>query len=270
MEYTEFWTSSEVNKYLFQELKKLCQLHGFILSPKKRKKLVRVKEHYIEIIFPEVVYYNTKIHMQVAPTTTYQDCYCFDKKVILRKSKDMSVSENYYSSLAISDKNSSKLYYDPNVIKKIWNDVIAQQLEETVISYFDQFNFNNYVSLAQQGYDGVLSYCHSPGMDDALRFLSMAHNEIWKGNYEEGAAPLKRAISGYSKSINNSLVFNREIDEKDQKDYDSSLELLSIIEKRKADIKNRLYDKLNNLEQIALQEVWGVGLTSEKNTVKLK
>lgn len=270
MEYTELWTSSEVNKYLFQELKKLCQLQGFILSPKKKKKLVRVKEHYIEIIFPEIVYYNTKIHMQIAPTTTYQDCYCFDKKVILRKSNDMSVAKNYYSSLAIMDKSSSKLYYDPNIIKKVWNDVIAPQLQETVISYFDQFSFDDYVSLAQQGTDGVLSYCHSPGMDDVLRFLSMAHSEIWRGNYEEGAALLKRAISGYSKSIHHAFVFHREIDEGDQKDYESSLELLSIIENRKADITNSLYDKLNDLEQTALQAVWGVGLTSEGNTVKLK
>lgn len=83
----------------------------------------------------------------------------------------------------------------------MWNDVIASQLEETVISYFDQFSFYDYVSLVQQVRDGVLSYCHSLCMDDGFRFLSMAHNEIWRRNDEEGAALLKWAISGYTKSI---------------------------------------------------------------------
>ncbi len=54
----------------------------------------------------------------------------------------------------------------------------------------------------------------------------------------------------------------------DQENYDTIQEVLSMIQRD--DTKANIIDKMQEIEQIALNKVWGVMLSSEGQTIRLK
>jgi len=55
-----------------------------------------------------------------------------------------------------------------------------------------------------------------------------------------------------------------------QEEYSSIQELLTIIKNRGADIKTQILDYMQDLEQTALNKTWGVALSPEGKTIRLK
>ena len=45
MDAEKFWSTTEMNKFLYQQLKTMCEANGFVLSLRKRKHLVKIAEH---------------------------------------------------------------------------------------------------------------------------------------------------------------------------------------------------------------------------------
>ena len=48
MDTEKFWSTTEMNKFLYQQLKAMCEAEGFVLSPRRGKRMVRIAEHYTE------------------------------------------------------------------------------------------------------------------------------------------------------------------------------------------------------------------------------
>ena len=67
MDAEKFWSTTETNKFLYQQLKVMCENNGFVLSPRKGKHLVRIAEHYVQIVCPEISYNRTLIHVLLSP-----------------------------------------------------------------------------------------------------------------------------------------------------------------------------------------------------------
>ena len=49
MDAEKFWSTTEMNKFLYQQLKAMCEADGFVLSPRKGKHLVKIAEHFVQI-----------------------------------------------------------------------------------------------------------------------------------------------------------------------------------------------------------------------------
>lgn len=259
MEHESLWTSSQTNQYLFKQLRDLCKKQGFKVSPKHRKTLIRIKEHYVEIIFPEVIYMETRFHMQVASTSSFAKYYYFDKKITPCKTNDKNWTDNFYSQLAIEDKITSKRYYSPEKIEKAWNEAISVQVQESMIDYFDKFDFIKFVELSKQKRgDGTLSYCPSPATNDALHYLTMAYNEIWLGNLSASVPLLERAAQGYGRSLEQLNKMNEKSTSGNQENYDAIIKLLSIMQAGGEDVEKKIIYEMQTLEHTALDFVWGI------------
>ena len=73
MDAEKFWSTTEMNKFLYQQLKTMCEANGFVLSPRKGKHLVKIAEHFVKIVWPEISYNRTRIHVLVSPAGSYKN-----------------------------------------------------------------------------------------------------------------------------------------------------------------------------------------------------
>lgn len=272
MEQSKLWSTTETNKYLYRQLRTSAEEHGFVVSPKKTKTLIRIREHHIQMIWVEVMYGVTDFNMLVSPAASFLSAFYARSRVTLRRSNDDQQYFNWYSRLAFPDKTSGKKSYYAKEMQRIWSEVIKPQIEREIFAYFDAFNFTKFAWLSQNRKDGVLSLCLNPGNDDALQFLAMAHNAIWSGNYEESIPLLKKVIAGEEKWLRNSVKFGYD-DPKDtashSKECDAAKALVAIIEEKANRWETVLIDKLWQLEKIALEMVYGVALDKAGKTIRL-
>lgn len=271
MENQEIWNSAQVSKYLAKQLNTLCKEHGFVTSPRQTKKLVRIGEHHVQIIFPEIIYGKVKFHMQVFPSAALARYYYSDSSIIPRRSNDPSVEDNFYHRLSINDwRTTLKLVYDAKVIQDAWNAVIAPQVEKEMISLLDEFDFKGFIFLTKTGHYNPLQYCSCPANDDALQNLAMAHNEIWLQNYKSGMELLEQAISKYEAAIKQSEQFGFEVTQDEREEPIFASELLSALRNDMSATTSNITNRMLQIEQTALNKTWGVALSSEGKTVRIK
>lgn len=266
----KLWSSSETNKFIYQQLKTLCEANGFVVSPKQTKHLVRIGEHHIQIVHPEVLYTSTRIHMRVSPAASFASYFYCQKTVYPRKSNNENELLNSYDQLAVEDPVSWKLFYDGEQMQKLWRDVIGPQFDREIIAYFNSFGFEQFASLSEHRENGTLTYCTNPACDDAVRFLAMGEHAIWKGQYEKSIPLLEKAISGYQKEFEQCKKLGHELPDSEPENYHAVNELLSILKKGDLDMESHIRNKLAALERTALNKTWGVALSPEGKTVRLK
>ena len=84
MDAEKFWSTTEMNKFLYQQLKTMCEANGFVLSPRKGKHLVKIVEHFVQIVCPEVSYGRTRIHVLVSPAGSLTKTIFMLKKHFVR------------------------------------------------------------------------------------------------------------------------------------------------------------------------------------------
>ncbi len=267
---SKLWSSSETNNFIYQQLKTLCEANGFVVSPKQTKHLVRIGEHHIQIVHPEVSYTTTMIHMRVAPAASFASYFYCEKTVIPRKNNNENELLNSYDQLAVEDPASWKLFYDGEQMQKLWENIIRPQFDREIITYFDSFGFEQFASLSEHRKDGTLTYCTNPACDDAVRFLAMGENAIWKRQYEKSIPLLEKAIAGYQKEFEQCKQLGRESPGNDLENYTSVTELLSILKKGDLNMDFHIQEKLVELERTALNKTWGVALSPEGKTIRLK
>lgn len=272
-ENNKLWSSTETNKFIYKQLKELCEANGFVVSPKQTKHLVRINEHHIQIVHPEVLYTNTSIHMRVSPAASFASYFYCEKTVVPRRSNDDTNDDtflNFYAELAVEDPESHRSLYDSEQMKKLWEDVLEAQFKREIISYFDSFGFEQFASLSCQGKDGTLRYCVNPACDDAVRFFAMGYNEIWKGNYDKCIPLFEKAIAGYQKEFEQNRKLEKDTPENDMKNYISVIEMFSLLKNGDADTYSNAQNRLAELEKTALNKTWGVALSNEGKTIRLK
>ncbi len=76
------------------------------------------------------------------------------------------------------------------------------------------------------------------------------------------------ALCGLKKGIELNKQSGQEVSVDDQENYDTVQEVLSIIQR--GDTKANIIDKMQEIERIALNKVWGVMLFPEGQTIRLK
>lgn len=80
----ELWNATEANKFIYKKLKEVFIPLGFVVCPKVSKYLMRVCNHHVQIVYQQILYGETRLHMIVIPTWTYADFWFFNQKICLR------------------------------------------------------------------------------------------------------------------------------------------------------------------------------------------
>lgn len=191
MDAEKFWSTTEMNKFLYQQLKTMCEANGFY-----------------------------------------------------------------------------KEFYDIQQMKILWAEVIEPQFNQEIFSCLNTFSFERFLVLSESWNCDSFQCSISPKKDHALRFLSMGYGEIWNGNFEKSIPLLERALSGFQKGIERDKQSGREVPEADQEDYNTVREILSMMQR--GDTKAQVIEKMQELERTALNKAWGVTLSSEGQTIRLK
>lgn len=267
MDAEKFWSTTEMNKFLYQQLKAMCEANGFVLSPRKGKHLVKIAEHFVQIVCPEVSYGRTRIHVLVSPAGSFANHIYAEKVFCPHGDKKDDIYSVYYD-LAIEDATSYKEFYDIQQMKTLWAEIIEPQFDYEIFSCLNAFSFVHFLSLSESWSCDGFQYSISHKNDNALSFLSLGYGEIWKGNFEKSISLLERALCGLKKGIELNKRSGREVSVDDQENYDTIQEVLSMIQRD--DTKANIIDKMQEIEQIALNKVWGVMLSSEGQTIRLK
>ena len=256
-----------MNKFLYQQLKAMCEANGFVLSPRKGKHLVKIAEHFVQIVCPEVSYGRTRIHVLVSPAGSFANHIYAEKVFCPHGDKKEDIYSVYYD-LAIEDATSYKEFYDIQQMKILWAEVIEPQFNHEIFSCLSSFGFEHFLVLSESWNCDGFQCSISPKKDHALRFLSMGYGEIWNGNFEKSILLLERALCGLKKGIELNKRSGREVSVDDQENYDTIQEVLSMIQR--GDTKAQIIDKMQEIERNALNKAWGVMLSSEGNTIRLK
>lgn len=267
MDVEKFWSTTEMNKFLYQQLKAMCEANSFVLSPRKGKHLVKIAEHFIQIVCPEVSYGRTRIHVLVSPAGSFSNFF-YAKKTFTPHGDRKDDIYSFYCNLAIEDTTSNKEFYDIQQMKTLWTEVIEPQFNQEIFSCLDAFNFGRFLFLSEMQRCDGFQYCSCPGNDDALRFLAMGYGSIWRENFGKSIPLLQQALSGFKRSIEQNKQLGYDIPVDDQKNYDTVLEIVSMIQR--GDTKEQVIEKMQEIEQIALNKAWGVMLSSDGKTIRLK
>lgn len=173
-----------------------------------------------------------------------------------------------YYDLAIEDTTSYKEFYDIQQMKTLWAEIIHPQFNQEIFSCLKTFSYDRFLNLSETWSCDGFQYSITHKNDNALSFLSLGYGEIWKENFEKSILLLERALCGLKKGIELNKRSGREVSVDDQENYDTIQEVLSMIQRD--DTKANIIDKMQEIEQIALNKVWGVMLSSEGQTIRLK
>lgn len=263
MDSQKYWSTTETNKFLYQQLKAMCEDNGFVLSPRKGKHFVRIAEHYVQIVWPEISYNRTLIHVSLSSSGSFANHTYADKRFCPHGEKKDDIYSVYYD-IAIEDSTSYKEFYDIQRMKTLWTDIIEPQFKREIFSCLDAFSFKHFMIMSEKrGCDGFHTWS-SPANDGAMYLLSMGYGELWQGNFEKGTPLLEQAAKGFKKSIQ----YGHEVHMDDQENFDAVTAVLSMIQR--GDTKAQVIEKMREVERIALNKAWGVMLSSEGKTIRLK
>jgi len=270
MDAEKFWNVTDLNKFIYQQTKALCEANGFVASPRLPKYLVRISEHHIRIVHPTISRSRTIICFGVSPTASFNNYAILgDAKIYLRKNNDSDDLFNEYHMLA-TDPFASKMIYDSEKMKAVWDKVVIPQLAEEMLAVFKTFTFEQFIALCENRKNGVLRYSSNPGIDDAPLNMARGHNRIWQKNIEGSIPILEQALLGYEQHFIRCKKFGEQVFPYIQEEYSATQNLLSLIKSRDTDMEICVLDYMKELERIALNKAWGVMLSPEGKTVRLK
>ncbi|MDE5892828.1 MAG: hypothetical protein K2H45_07905, partial [Acetatifactor sp.] len=145
----ELITAAEANKYLYQQLKQLLLPKGFIVRTGKSKYLVRLKANHVQMVYQENLYGETVIQRIAVPAWTFISAWFFQERLYLKRTSDPKAERNIYSEAAFRQGTSLKTYYDRAELARMWEEAICPQLQEQVIDFFDEMDFDAFTRLCE-------------------------------------------------------------------------------------------------------------------------
>lgn len=250
----ELWTNKQTNSFFRKQLKKLLKPYGFQIYPKGSRYFVRLKMHYVQAVYQEILRGGTtSFQLIVTPSFTYQKGWFFSGDRIYPKCDRY----DFYMGLAVESGPTKESYYKPDELVSTWDNMINAQLKEEIVDYFEQLDLEKYQVLCEERRDEVLRYCSS---HNSLRFYAIGYNSIWQKNYDKAEAYLEKGISEAE------CVFQKREEVKDShdpafnKDLYSAKEIMAILQQKEAGWEKLLEEKLYFLEKDALEKVWGIAL----------
>lgn len=260
----KIWTTTDLNQFIYQKTRALCEADGFVQSPRRPKYLVRAGEHHVQIVRPDIYRSRTALCFGVSPAASFRQIILGEAKVSLRKDNNKDEFFNDYYMLAL-DPFVAKLAFDSGKMQAVWEEIVVPQLEEELFSVLRSFAFLRFAQLCENRRSGVLRCSPEPGIDDATHLFSKAQIRIWQGRREESIPLLEQAMAGYERHFLRCGTFGeRELPEI-REEYTAVGGLLAAVRKGEG-----VPEYLEELERTALNKTWGIARTADGQTVRLK
>lgn len=255
----KLWTNKQANSFFRKQLRQLLKPYGFQNYPKGSKYFVRLKTHYVQAVYQEILCGGTtSFQMIVTPAFTYQKAWFFNGNRIYPKCSSEAGAgrgHNFYTKLAVESGINKENYYKPDELTSLWDNMVKAQLKEEMIDYFEQLDFEKYQFLCEERRDKVLRYCSS---GDSLRFYAVGYNNIWQKDYDKAETYLAKGISEANVVIQKREELDYPQDPDFNKDLYAAKEIMTILQKKEAGWEQLLEEKLCFLEKDALEKVWGI------------
>lgn len=267
MDPEKYWSTTEANKFLYQQIKALCEAEGFVLSPRKGRHLVRIAEHFVQIVFPEVSRNRTRLHLLVSPAGSFSNYYYAKKTLAALGNRNGDIYSSYLD-LAVEDPESRRQVFPVQPMKNLWTQTIEPRLRQDIFACLDGFGFDRFLLLSGTLRCDGFQYCSCPANDDALRFFAMGYGELWRENLGKSVSLLQTALDGFQRGMEQSERLGNAVPEDDRENHAAARELLSMLEK--GDGTAQVKGRLEELERTALNKAWGAALSPEGKTVRLK
>lgn len=260
-------SSVEANKYIWQQVKQLLAAEGFIACPNRPKYMVRLRGHYLQMVYQEIAHGKTSLEIIVIPAWTYQDGWFFSNRISLRRTNTtLAAGINLYSEAAYRQSASLKTYYDLSELVKMWDEAILPQLQKELIEYFDNMDFHAYASICENRGDRTLRYGSSC---DGVRLLAIGYNSLWMQQYEKGKEYIEKAITEMQKINILRESCGGEIDPKFALDLRNGEKILNVLESSDPDMEETIRDMLSILEKDAMEQNYHITLNEKNETVKI-
>ena len=259
-------TTTEANKYIYQQLKQLLLPEGFIVRPGKSKYLVRLRDHHIQMVYQEILYGATELQIIIVPVWTYQEGWFFSNRISLKRT-NAGVERNLYQDAAFRQGTSLKAYYDRAELARMWEDAILPQLREEVIDFFDKIDLEAFASLCESRGSRRMHY---GSFSSACALFAAGYSRLLTRQYEKGEEYVRKAVAEAQKRIADAEPYGGLSDPIYAVDLDKGMEILEILEKKAPGYQETIENKLALLEKEAVAQNYQITLNDKGETVKVK
>lgn len=260
-------TTTEANKYIYQQLKQLLLPEGFIVRPRQSKYLVRLKDHHIQMVYQEILHGETCLQIIIVPVWTYQEGWFFANRIRLKRTNTPEVERNDYTDAAFRHGASLKVYYDRAELARIWEDGILPQLREEVIDFFDKMNFDAFTGLCENRGSRCMHY---GSFSPACALFAAGYSRLLTRQYEKGEEYIRKAIDESREKIAVAEPYGGLSRPMYAVDLTKGIEILEILEKKEPGYQEAIEKKLALLEKEAVAQNYQITLNDKLETVKVK
>lgn len=260
-------TTTEANKYIYQQLKQLLLPEGFIVCPHRSKYLVRLRNHHIQMVYQQISYGATELQIIIVPVWTYQEGWFFSNQICLKRTNAPGVERNYYHDAAFRQGASLKAYYDRAELARIWEDGILPQLREEVIDFFDKMDFDAFTELCENRGSRRMRY---GSFSPACALFAAGYSRLLTRQYEKGEEYIREAVGESREKIAAAEPYGGLRDPMYAVDLAKGIEILEILEKKEPGYQEAIENKLALLEKEAVAQNYQITLNDKLETVKVK
>lgn len=103
----------------------------------------------------------------------------------------------------------------------------------------------------------------------ADQFFSIAYNNLWIKNYIKAEEFMEKAVGIYEQRIREENLVDSYVNEI-QTDINNGKELLLILKNKEPNWEKVLEERISFIEKDMLEQVWGIALNEEGQTIKAK
>ncbi len=284
------YTEKEVKKLMHNCIKsELTSKYGFVQSLKKNQ-LVRVREHYLDIIWYDKAPSGTYYYMELHPLCSFFDGYFIIEDFLFPLAyfiDDPKFKEPWWK-ISIRDEN-YKDFFPIDEFEKVCENGIKPYLEHAIIPFFNSITFNdensfdNFNSICKRGHTvndyenstiiGILSYCNP--FDKIVLEYAVLFNKLIL--LTENKLNEFSGITCEIKNVIKSLIEEYDYCQTEHyptehyaKDIENLKSILTIFETKENGWENALKNKIAEIEIDFMQNFHGVTLDENGNTIKFK
>lgn len=260
-------TTTEANKYIYQQLKQLLLPEGFIVRPHRSKYLVRLRDHHVQMVYQEILHGDTCLQIIIVPVWTYQEGWFFANRIRLKRTNAPGVERNDYTDAAFRQGMSLKAYYDRAELTRIWEDGILPQLREEVIDFFDKMDFDAFTDLCENRGSRRMRY---GSFSPACALFAAGYSRLLTRQYEKGEEYIRKAVAESQEKIAAAEPYGGLSKPMYAVDLAKGIEILEILEKKEPGYQEAIENKLALLEKEAVAQNYQITLNDKLETVKVK
>lgn len=260
-------TTTEANKYIYQQLKQLLLPEGFIVCPHRSKYLVRLRDHHIQMVYQEILHGDTCLQIIIVPVWTYQEGWFFANRIRLKRTNAPGVERNDYTDAAFRHGASLKAYYDQAELARMWEDGILPQLREEVIDFFDKMDFDAFTGLCENKGSRRMRY---GSFSPACALFAAGYSRLLTQQYEKGEEYIRKAVAESREKIAAAEPYGGLSNPMYAVDLTKGIEILEILEKKEPGYQEAIENKLALLEKEAVAQNYQITLNDKMETVKVK